>query len=109
MRIESTEAGVPVPSVKPAHKDDPQKAVEAAQQFESLLIGQMLKQMRSSGSEGWMGTGDDQAGESAMELAEEQLAHSLSAQGGLGLAKLIADGLNAAPRHKAKAGRSPKL
>jgi Rod binding domain-containing protein len=73
-------------------KDDPDKIHHAAQQFESLLISQILKTAHSD-SEGWLGTGDDQAGSSAMAIAEEQLAQSLSARGGLGLSSLIEKGL----------------
>lgn len=73
-------------------KDDPDKVHHAAQQFESLLISQILKSAHSD-AEGWLGTGDDQAGSSAMEIAEEQLAQSLSSRGGLGLARLIEKGL----------------
>ena len=38
----------------------PENVREAAQQFESLLIAQLLKTARESGSGGgWLGTGDD--------------------------------------------------
>ncbi len=74
-------------------KDDPAKVQDAARQFESLLLAQILKSMREAGSGGWLGGGEDQAALPAMELAEEQFAQTLSAQGGLGLAKMIADGL----------------
>ena len=68
------------------------KAVEAAKQFEALMIGQMLKSMRESGS-GWLGSGEDQAAESAMGMAEEHFAQALSASGGFGLASMIQHGL----------------
>jgi Rod binding domain-containing protein len=73
-------------------QDDPDKIHHAAQQFESLLISQILKTAHDD-SEGWLGTGDDQAGSSAMEIGQEQFAQALSAQGGLGLASLIEKGL----------------
>jgi Rod binding domain-containing protein len=53
----------------------------------------MLKSMRDSEG-GWLGTGDDQAGSSAMEYAQEMFAQSLSAKGGLGLATLLTQGLD---------------
>lgn len=71
----------------------PRDAKEAATQFESLLIAQMLKSMRESGGTGWLGTGDDESGACMIELAEEHLASVLSAQGGLGLASLVVQGL----------------
>jgi len=73
-----------------------EKAVDAAKQFESLLIGQMLKTMRESGS-GWLGSGEDQATESAMGMAEEHFAAALSAGGGFGLAATVEHGLAASP------------
>jgi len=73
-------------------RDDPSRIHHAAQQFESLLVAQILKTARSD-SEGWLGTGDDQAGSSAMEIAEEQLAQALSSRGGLGLSRMIEKGL----------------
>jgi CheY-like chemotaxis protein len=71
------------------------KIEKAAKQFESLLIGQIMKSMHEAGSSGWMGGGDDQAGEAAMEMAEDQFAQALASRGGLGLARLIMQGLTA--------------
>jgi flagellar protein FlgJ len=72
--------------------NDTAKIKDAARQFEALLIGQMLKSMRDSEG-GWLGTGDDEAGSSAMEYAQEMFAQSLSANGGLGMANLVVKGL----------------
>jgi flagellar protein FlgJ len=71
-----------------APKDDPKKVKESAKQFEALLIGQMMKSMRDSEG-GWLGTGEDQAGDSAMEYAQENFAQSLANSGGLGLSSTI--------------------
>ena len=71
------------------------KIEKAAKQFESLLIGQIMKSMHEAGSSGWLGGGDDQAGEAAMEMAEDQFAQALASRGGLGLARLIMQGLSA--------------
>ncbi len=76
------------------------KTVDAAKQFEALLIGQMLKSMRESGS-GWLGSGEDQAAESAMGMAEEHFAQALSSSGGFGLASTIQHGLET-PKHPSK-------
>jgi flagellar protein FlgJ len=74
--------------------DDPKKIKDTAQQFESLLIGQMLKTSREAGGSGWLGTGDDEAGSTAVEMAEQQVAQMLASHGGLGLARLIEQGLS---------------
>lgn len=71
--------------------DEPERVEKAASEFESLLITQLLQSMRSES--GWLGTGEDQASSSLVELAEQQLASAMSSQGGLGLAKLVAQGL----------------
>jgi Rod binding domain-containing protein len=72
------------PEKKP---DDPARIHEAAQQFEGFLISQIMKTMSSSGS--FLGTEEDQAGSTAIDMAEEQFAKALSSQGGLGLAKMV--------------------
>ena len=74
---------------------DSSKVLDAAQQFEALLIGQMLRTERESGN-GWLGSGGDSAGDCATEYAEQQFASLLAQQGGLGLANLIAAGLTSA-------------
>ena len=78
------------------HHDSPQKIREATSQFESLLIGQVLKSMHEDGEDGWLGSGEDQTASSAMSLADEYLAQAISRHGGLGLAKMIARQLDPA-------------
>jgi Rod binding domain-containing protein len=70
----------------------PGNARDAAQQFEALLLAQIMRSERESGN-GWLGSGGDATGESAIDFAEQQLALLLSRQGGLGLASLISTGL----------------
>ena len=73
-------------------KDTPEKIKQAASQFESLLISQMMKSMHDSDG-GWLGTGDDNSASSAMEYAEESFAQAMAANGGLGLAGMISKSL----------------
>ena len=78
-----------------AGSEQPKTIHDAAQQFEALLIGQMLRSAREAGSEeGWMGTGQDSSGTSVMEFAEQQFAQVLASGGGLGLATLVTEGLS---------------
>jgi Rod binding domain-containing protein len=72
----------------PAEKT-PSKLGDAARQFESLLIGEMLKSARESNPDGWLGSGSDSGEESAMSLAETQFAQAIASQGGFGLANTI--------------------
>ena len=67
----------------------PTKIHDAAQQFEALMIGEMLKSVRESSSDGWLGSGDSDASDSAQAMAETQFASALAAGGGIGLAKMI--------------------
>jgi Rod binding domain-containing protein len=71
--------------------DDPVKIREAAQQFEALLLTQLLESAHPSG--GWLGGGDDGASGTANGLAEQQLAVMMARQGGIGLANIVAAGL----------------
>jgi flagellar protein FlgJ len=80
-------------SVTGSTDQSPGKIREAAKQFEAMLIEQMMKSARESGSGDWAGTSEDQTAEPMSELAEQQFAQLLASNGGLGLAKLVADGL----------------
>ncbi len=73
----------------------PSRLHDAAQQFEALMIGEMMKTVRESGSEGWMGSGSDSGSESAMDMAESQFARALATGGGLGLSKSIEQSVTA--------------
>jgi peptidoglycan hydrolase FlgJ len=74
---------------------NPQKIQEAATQFESLLIGQVLKSAHEDEG-GWLGNGDDQTASSAIGMADEYLAQSISKRGGFGLAQMISRQLGSA-------------
>jgi len=80
--------------------DTPAKIRDAASQFEALLLAQMLKSVREAAGEGWLGTDGDEAGGLMLDVAQEHLAQVLAAQGGLGLASLVAEGLSRAPASK---------
>jgi len=73
-----------------APREDPVRVRDAAEQFESLLLTQILKSVRQSGG-GWLGESDPSA-DCATDFAEEHFATMLARQGGLGLAGLIARG-----------------
>jgi flagellar protein FlgJ len=75
----------------PAKRDSPEKVRDAAEQFESLLIGQILRSARQNNG-GWLGT-EDASAECATDYAEQQFAVVMSKNGGLGLADMIARGL----------------
>jgi len=75
----------------PAKPQTPDKVHDSAQQFEALLIGQILRSGRQSGS-GWLGA-EDPSAECATDYAEQQFSTVLAQQGGLGLASLIVKGL----------------
>ena len=81
--------------VVPGKSQTPDKVHDAAQQFEALLMGQILRSARQNGS-GWLG-GEDASAECATDYAEQQFAAVLAQQGGLGMASLIAKGLQ--PNH----------
>lgn len=76
---------------------DPARVHDAAQQFEALLMGQILRSARQGGT-GWLGNGEDSSAECATDFAEQQFAAVLAQQGGLGLATLISSGLTAGDR-----------
>lgn len=70
----------PAGSSKPSRE----RLRESAQQFEALLIAQLLRQAREAAGEH-----SDQTMATVMEMAEQRLAEVMAAQGGLGLAGLV--------------------
>jgi Rod binding domain-containing protein len=83
-----SQSAIPAHTRKP---DTPAKIHDAAQQFEALLIGQILQSANQSG--GWLGSGGDSASSCANGFAQEQLASMMAKSGGFGLAALITQGL----------------
>src|SRR5215471_6724043 len=67
------------------HSDELKKAAES---FEALFVGQLLKSARESASVGGLGD-EDNAGGTMMEMAEEHLAQQIAQGGGCGFAKTI--------------------
>ena len=84
---------------------DPARVHDAAQQFEALLLGQMLRTERQSGS-GWLGSGEDASAECVTDYAEQQFAAVLAQNGGLGIATLVAKGLDPSVRPQSAARSS---
>ncbi|WP_321470727.1 hypothetical protein [uncultured Paludibaculum sp.] len=76
--------------------DDPKKIRDAAQQFESLLIGQILKEVSASAQKAGLGEEDSSSG-SMMEMAQEHLAQAIATRGGFGLTAMVMRGLEAKP------------
>jgi Rod binding domain-containing protein len=64
--------------------DPPEKVLDAAQQFEALMLGQILRAARES---------NGSSSDCAMDYAEQQFATVMARSGGLGLARLIVRGL----------------
>ena len=83
----------------PPAPSSPEKIKAAAQQFESLMIAELLKTSREASSDsGWLGTGDeDQAGQNALDMAEQQVANVMAKAGGLGMQTFITNSLSRKP------------
>jgi Rod binding domain-containing protein len=67
----------------------PKTAPEAAQQFEALLLGQMLQAAHTADGE------QDSSSETMWDLAAQQFAQVLAKHGGVGMARMIQAGLKA--------------
>jgi len=79
----STGASLGVTQAKPT------KAADAAQQFEALLIGQMLRSARETSQD----DDDDSSGQPMIDLADQQFSQLLAKNGGFGMAHMIVQGL----------------
>lgn len=69
----------------------PRNAAAAAQQFEALLIHQMLSSVRQEAADD--DSDGDQTGSPMLDVADQQFSQLLAANGGLGLAHVVANGL----------------
>jgi Rod binding domain-containing protein len=74
----------PVRPDSPQRDDPPAKILDAAQQFEALLLAQILRAAREGG---------EASSDCALEYAEQQFAAVMARSGGLGLAQLVVKGL----------------
>jgi peptidoglycan hydrolase FlgJ len=73
--------------IPPAQSGSSGNLRHAAEQFEALFVGQMLRSVRESATDE---TDDDSGANSPfLELAEEQLAQAMAARGGLGIATMV--------------------
>ena len=88
MAISSLSSGA---ATAPTKSQTPDKVHAAAEQFEALLMGQILRSARQN-NPGW--GGEDASGECATDYAEQQFSAVLAKQGGLGLATMIVKGLD---------------
>jgi flagellar protein FlgJ len=87
-------SGIGANLLKAGNGDETSRIKESAGQFEALLIAQMLRSAREESAGGWTGDSEDNDSASMMEMSEQHIAQMLAAQGGLGLAKMIVDGLS---------------
>lgn len=67
----------------------PSRVQDSAQQFEALMIGQMLRSVHEASQD----TDSDTPGETMLDLANQQFSTLLAKNGGMGLAKMIVKGL----------------
>jgi Rod binding domain-containing protein len=67
----------------------------AAQQFESLMISEMMKSIREAEESGPMAGDEHQSTGAVLQLADEQFAQTLAAHGGLGLARIFTQSFRA--------------
>ena len=84
------------------------RVIEAAADFEALLIAQMLRSTRSASSLTSLDGEDGGSSDAVMEFAEQQLSECLSSAGGLGLATLVTQGLSATPTESQASAEAPQ-
>jgi flagellar protein FlgJ len=85
MKVDSPAQTSQLPS---AHAGPSGGLRRAAEQFEAMFVGQMLRSVRESASEE---TDDDDSDTNSpfLEMAEDQLAQAMAARGGLGIATIV--------------------
>ena len=74
-------------TVPVADSDQVKKIKQSAQDFEAVLLRQMLKEIRSSA----LAETNKGSNSTYLDMADEQLANQLASQGGFGFGKAMAD------------------
>ena len=74
-------------SVPVADSEQVKKIKQSAQEFEAVLLRQLLKEVRSSS----LVNGNQGSSSTYLQMADEQLANQLASQGGFGFGKAMAD------------------
>jgi Rod binding domain-containing protein len=88
----SLATGLPLTAQASPSEPKPKNAAEAAKQFEALMIAQMLRTAHESAS-GSFDADEASSSEAMFDVAGQQFAQVLANNGGLGLAKMIVQGL----------------
>jgi flagellar protein FlgJ len=88
--INPTVSAAPAAALNWTPQAKPSRVQDAAQQFEALMIGQMLRSVREAAQD----HDSDSSGETMMDLADQQLSQLLARNGGMGLAQMIVKGLH---------------
>ena len=70
-----------------ADSDQVRKIKQSAQDFEAILLRQMLKEIRSSA----LAETNKGSNSTYLDMADEQMANQLASQGGFGFGKAMAD------------------
>ena len=70
-----------------ADSDQVKKIKQSAQDFEAVLLRQMLKEIRSSA----LAETNKGSNSTYLDMADEQMANQLASQGGFGFGKAMAD------------------
>jgi Rod binding domain-containing protein len=84
--------GLPLAAQTSLAGPKPKNAAEAAKQFEALMIAQMLRTAHESAS-GSLDDDEASSSDAMFDVAGQQFAQVLANNGGLGLAKMIIQGL----------------
>ena len=101
-----SQAGIDVPG-----NPKESRVHKAAQQFEALLIGEMMKTVREGGEEGWLGSGAGTGDDTAIGMAESQFSQAMASNGGLGLSRTIEQAVSRQQggEHKAAAAENSPI
>ena len=85
----------------------PEQRLEAAKQFEALLLEYLLRTMREA-SQTESDADVTSGAQTYLEIAEQQFARALAERGGLGIARLVVQGLPASPGSADKGKEVPR-
>ncbi len=94
--MENANIGTVASTVQPLDSGTPRTLREATQEFESLFIAQMMKEMRSTVPEsGLLGSGSEQG--IFREMLDQELSRRIAGTGGFGIGEILYQQLASEP------------
>ncbi len=78
---------------------------QAAEEFEAMFAGMLLRMARESSEGGWLGSGEQAGADGIVEFAEQHIARTMAKQGVFGIQQTITQAMQEKSAQPARSTR----